>query len=152
MALAPPKGFEGFVPYLCVSPAAEAISFYQRAFGAGEDFRIAAPGDQVGHAELTIHGAKIMLSDAWPDMGVHDPKHFGGNLVALHLYVDDVDAVVEKAVAAGCALSKPVQDEFYGDRSGMVTCPFGHRWSFATHIEDVPPDALARRAKEMFGA
>lgn len=152
MALPPPKGFEGFVPYLCVSPAAEAIAFYGKAFGASEDFRIVAPGDRIGHAELTIHGAKIMLSDPWPDMGVHDPKHYGGNPVALHLYVDDVDAVVEQAVAAGCTLAKPVKDEFYGDRSGMVTCPYGHRWSFATHLEDVPPDELARRAKEMFGA
>lgn len=151
MALPPPKGFESFVPYLCVSPAAEAIAFYEKAFGAREDFRIPGPEGKVGHAELTVLGAKIMLADPWPDAGMYNPGHHGGTSTTLHLYVDDVDGVVASAVAAGCRLERPVQDQFYGDRSGLVTCPFGHRWSFATHLEDVPPDELMRRAKELLG-
>jgi PhnB protein len=152
MALPPPKGFEGVVPYICVSPAADANSFYGKAFGATEDFRIAAPGGTVAHAEVTIYGAKVMLSDPWPDMGVHDARHYGGSPVKLHLYVDDVDTVLARAVDAGCNLDRPAEDQFYGDRSGQVTCPFGHGWSFATHLEDIAPDELARRAKELFGA
>ena len=152
MALPPPPGFEGIVPYLCISPATEAIDFYVKAFDAAEDFRIDAPGGKIGHAELTIYGAKIMLSDPWDECVVHDPKDFGGSPVTFHLYVDDVDAVLQKAAAAGCTLQRPAQHQFYGDRSGQVICPYGHCWCFATHMEDVAPEELTRRAKELFGA
>jgi PhnB protein len=150
MALPPPKGFEGIVPYICVAPAVDAIAFYEKAFGAIEDFRIAM-GDGIGHAELTIYGAKLMLSDPHHDYGAYSAKEIGGTPVTLHLYVDDADAALAKAVAAGATLERPAEDMFYGDRSGMIVCPFGHRWSFATHVEDVAPDELQRRVKEMFG-
>ncbi|MGY9056898.1 MAG: VOC family protein [Alphaproteobacteria bacterium] len=145
-----PAGFEGITPYICVSNAAEAIAFYQKAFGATEDFRIDA-GGMIGHAELTIYGAKLMMSDPFAEMGVQDPKQLGGSPVMLHIYVEDVDAALMKAANAGATLERPAQDQFYGDRSGMVICPYGHRWSFATHKEDLSPEELQRRAKEMFG-
>jgi PhnB protein len=149
-ALPVPPGFEGITPYICVSNASEAIEFYRKAFGATEDFRIGHAGS-VGHAELTIHGAKLMMSDPHPEFGAVSPQDIGGTPVALHLYVDDVDAVIEQAVAAGAKLERSPEDMFYGDRAGMVVCPYGHRWSIATHIEDVAPDELRRRAKELFG-
>jgi len=150
MALPTPPGFEGIVPYICCANAADAIAFYEKAFGATEDFRIPA-GDTIGHAELTLFGAKLMMSDPHHDFGAYAPTEIGGSPVTLHIYVDDVDAVLAKAVKAGGKLDRPAEDMFYGDRSGMIICPFGHRWSFATHIEDVPPEELAKRAKEMFG-
>ena len=145
-----PEGFAGITPYLAVNNAADAIAFYQKAFDAVEDFRIDA-GGMIGHDEMTLYGAKLMLAEASPAYGSHSPKDLGGASVFLHIYVEDVDSVVQRAADAGCTLERPVQDQFYGDRSGMVICPFGHRWSFATHKEDLSVEELQRRAKEMFG-
>ncbi len=150
MAAKIPAGFEGITPYIAVNNAAEAIEFYRQAFGAVEDMRIDA-GGVVGHAELTVFGAKLMLSEASPEHGAYSPKDIGGTPVFLHLYVDDVDGVIDRACKAGATLDRVPQDQFYGDRSGMVTCPFGHRWSFATHKEDLSAEELQRRARELFG-
>ena len=150
MAANTPPGFEGFTPYLAITNAAEAIEFYKTAFGATEDMRIDA-GGMIGHAEMTVFGGKIMLSEASPEHGAYSPKDIGATPVFLHMYVDDVDAVIEAACKAGATLDRPAQDQFYGDRSGMITCPFGHRWSFATHKEDLSAEEIQQRAKELFG-
>lgn len=150
MAANTPPGFEGFTPYLAITDAAEAIEFYKQAFDATEDLRIGA-GGVVAHAELSIFGGKIMVSEASPEHGAYSPKDIGATPVFLHIYVDDVDAVIEKACKAGAILDRPAQDQFYGDRSGMITCPYGHRWSFATHKETLSADEIQRRAKELFG-
>jgi len=142
-----PEGYSVVTPYLCVDGAAEAIDFYVSVLGARERMRMAAPGGKVGHAELELGNGLIMLSDEWPDMDVRGPKAYGGSAVTLHVYVEDVDAAVERAVAAGATIRQPVEDRFYGDRSGGIVDPFGHIWNLATHIEDVPPDELARRAE-----
>ncbi len=150
MAANTPPGFEGVTPYLAITNAAEAIEFYKQAFGATEDMRIDA-GGMVGHAELTVFGGKVMVSEASPDHGTYSPKDIGATPVFLHLYVDDVDAVIEKACAEGAILDRLAQDQFYGERSGKITDPFGHRWSFATRKEDLTPEEIQRRAKELFG-
>ena len=150
MAANTPPGFEGFTPYLAITNAAEAIEFYKTAFGATEDMRIDA-GGMIGHVEMTVFGGKIMLSEASPEHGAYSPKDIGATPVFLHMYVDDVDAVIEAACKAGATLDRPAQDQFFGDRSGMVTCPFGHRWSFATHKEDLSAEEIQQRAKELFG-
>jgi PhnB protein len=111
-----------------------------------------APDGKVGHAELTIGDSLIMLSDEFPEMGVKSPKSLGGTPITMNVYVEDVDAVFERAVAAGAKPVRAVEDQFYGDRSGQFEDPFGHRWSIATHIEDVPPDEMQRRAREAMGA
>jgi PhnB protein len=146
-----PEGYSTATPYLTISGAAQALEFYTRAFGAEELLRMVSPDGRVGHAEIRIGDSRIMMSDEYPEMGGHGPAHFGGTPVAVLLYVEDVDAVVERAVAAGATLAQPVADHFYGDRMGTITDPFGHKWHIATHIEDVPPDELRRRAEEMFG-
>lgn len=151
MSLPPPKGYDGFTPYLTVSPAAEALAFYAKAFGASELFRIEGPNDTIMHAEMDIMGGRIMLSDAFAEVQEADPIALGGTPVLLMLYVDDADAVVSRAVTAGCKIVQPVQDQFYGDRSGTVSCPYGHRWTFATHMVDVGPEELNRIVKERFG-
>ena len=132
-------------PYLTVKGAAAAIDFYRAAFGAVEQFRLTGPDGRIGHAELKIAGATVMLSDEWPDFGALSPPSVGGSPVKLHLYVDDCDAVVARAVAAGATLMRPVMDQFYGDRSGMVTDPFGHSWFVATLKEQVTPLEMQRR-------
>ena len=138
-------------PYLTVRDAAAAIDFYKTAFGAEEIYRIST-GGTIGHAELRIGKALLMLSDEFPDMGVLSPETRGGSPVALHLYVDDVDAFADKAVAAGAKILRPVEDQFYGDRSGKLEDPFGHIWWFATHKEDLTPEEIKRRATELYGA
>jgi PhnB protein len=143
-----PEGYHSVTPYLAVGDAAAALDFYRRAFGARERMRLAAPGGKVGHAEIEIGGSCIMLSDEWPDMGVRGPKTVGGTPVTLHLYVEDVDAVVAQALAAGAKEVWPVKDQFYGDRTGTVEDPFGHVWYVATHKEDLAPEELKRRAGE----
>ena len=132
-------------PYLTVKGAAAAINFYRAAFGAVERFRLTAPDGRVGHAELSIAGARVMLSDEWPDFGALSPPSIGGSPVKLHLYVDDCDAAVARAVAAGATLMRPVVDQFYGDRSGMIADPFGHSWFVATLKEQVAPEEMQRR-------
>ncbi len=146
-----PDGYPTVTPYLIVRGAAAAIDFYRTAFGATERLRMDAPGGTIGHAELLVGGSLIMLADEMPEMGWSSPPAIGGTPVSLHLYVEDVDAVVERALAAGAALSRPVADQFYGDRLGTVVDPFGHVWSISSHIEDVPPAEIRRRAEALFG-
>jgi PhnB protein len=146
-----PEGYTAVTPYLIVDGAARAIDFYTRAFGARELFRMGAPGDKVGHAELQIGDSRIMLADEFPEMGARSPKSIGGTPVSLLLYVTDVDAVVPRAVAAGAKVVQPIQDKFYGDRSGNIEDPFGHKWTIATHKEDVSPEELERRARAAHG-
>ena len=143
-------GFEGITPYICVEGAAAAIEFYKKAFDATEEYRM-ENGDKVGHAELTIFGSKIMLSDAVPEIGAVAPQEESGSPVTLHIYVEDVDGVVARAGAAGARIVREVSDQFYGDRNGMVVDPFGHKWSFATQIEELSPEDLEARSAEFFG-
>ncbi len=144
-----PDGFHGATPYLCCRNAAGAIDFYQRAFGATEIMRLAEPSGRIGHAEIKIGAAVVMLSDEYEEMGVRSPQGLGGSPVGIHLYVPDVDAMAAQAVAAGAKLDRPVSDQFYGDRSAVLTDPFGHRWFLATHIEDVAPEELQKRYDKM---
>ncbi len=145
-----PKGYEGVTPYLICKNAEAAIDFYKQAFGAVELFRIGSPA-MVGHAELKIGNAIIMLADEHPDMGAVSPETVGGTPVQLLVYVEDVDAFTANAVAEGLTVMRPIQDQFYGDRSGQFKDPFGHVWSFATHIEDVSPEEMNNRAAAAYG-
>jgi PhnB protein len=141
-----PDGYHAITPYLSIKGAAAAIEFYKRAFGATERMRMTQPDGRVGHTELQLGDSCIMLADEFPEMDCKSPQTLGGTPVALHMYVTDVDAVVTRAVAAGATLVRPVQDQFYGDRSGTVTDPYGHVWHISTHKEDVPMEELKRRA------
>jgi PhnB protein len=145
-----PSGRSALSPYLIVKGAARALDFYQKAFGAKELFRLREPSGKIGHAELEIGGGRIMLAEEYPDFGALSPVTIGGSPVALHLYVEDVDAVVARATAAGATLLRPVQDEFFGDRTGMVTDPFGHKWHLATRKEDVSPEEMQTRMNAAF--
>ncbi len=140
-----PDGYHSVTPYLAVDDAASALTFYQRALGARERLRLPTPNGRVAHAEIDVSGSCIMLADACPEMGFRSPKTIGGTPVTLHLYVEDVDAVVQQAVASGAREVRPVQDQFYGDRSGTIEDPFGHLWHVATHKEDLSPEDLQRR-------
>lgn len=141
-----PEGYHSVTPYLIVKGAARAIEFYEKAFGARELYRIKGPGDVVGHAELQLGDSRVMLADEHPEVGARGPQSVGGTPVTIHLYVEDVDATVERALAAGARITRPIADQFYGDRLGVVTDPFGHVWSVATHREDVSEDEMKRRA------
>jgi PhnB protein len=141
-----PAGYHAATPYLIVDGAAKALEFYKRAFDATERMRMPGPGGKIGHAEVSIGDSVIMLADEHPEIGARGPHAYGGTPVSLHLYVPDVDATVKKAVAAGGKLVDPVADKFYGDRMGTIEDPFGHRWHVSTHLEDVAPDEMARRA------
>jgi PhnB protein len=143
-----PDGYTAVTPYLTIKDAANAIDFYKKAFNATEKFRMTAPDNKIAHAEIMIGNATIMLSDEFPTMGAKGPQTFGGTPVGIMLYVDDVDSVAERAVKAGAKLQQPVEDKFYGDRLGTLEDPYGHRWFIATHIEDVSPDEVKRRAEE----
>jgi PhnB protein len=145
-----PEGHKGAVPYLCIDNAAAAIEFYTKVFGAVETMRMPMPDGKVAHAELMVGGAPIMLADEFPEMGFRGPKALGGSSVTLHLYVEDVDTVVERATSAGANVLNEVQDHFYGDRAGKIEDPFGHVWYIATHKEDVSPEEMKRRSDEMF--
>ena len=147
-----PEGYPQVSPYLHVRGAGEAIEFYRQVFGATERLRMPGPGGTIGHAELALGDSLLMLSDEYPDMGVRGPTTVGGTPVTLMVYVEDVDAVVEQAVEAGATVVRPLQDAFYGDRTALLEDPFGHQWSVATHIEDVPADEMARRAAAAAGA
>lgn len=147
-----PDDRRGATPYICCKGAGEAIDFYTRAFGATELLRIAAPGGKIGHAEIRIGTAPIMLADEAPEHGFLSPAALGGSPVMLHLYVEDVDGFVRRAVDAGATLERPVADQFYGDRGGKLTDPFGHLWWIATRKEEVAPEELRRRAAELYGA
>ncbi len=139
-------------PYLVVRGAAQAIDFYGRAFGAVEDFRLSEPGGKVGHAELLLGGGRLMLADEYPDFGALGPAAVGGTPVTLHLYVPDVDAVMARAEALGATVLRAAKDEFYGDRSGMLLDPFGHRWQIATRGAPVSPEQMQQRWNAMLGA
>jgi PhnB protein len=140
-----PDGYHTATPYLIVQGAARAIEFYKKAFGATELYRLADPGGRVGHAEIKIGDSPIMLADEHPEMGARSPQAFGGSPVSLLLYVEDVDAVFSRAVAAGAQVRRPVKDQFYGDRAGTLVDPFGHSWTVATHKEDVSSEEVQRR-------
>jgi PhnB protein len=142
-----PEGYRTATPYLIVKGAADAIEFYQRAFGATEMLRMADPQGRVGHAELRIGDSVIMLADEHPAMGYRSPRSLGGSSVSILLYLEGVDAVFERAVKAGAKALRPVTNQFYGDRSGTLEDPFGHVWTIATHVEDVPPEEMKRRAE-----
>lgn len=141
-----PEGYHSVTPYLVVKGAIRAIEFYEKAFGARQLFRMMGPDGRVGHAELEIGDSRLMLADEHPEIGARSPQSIGGSPVTIHLYVEDVDATVARALTAGAQLTRPVADQFYGDRNGGLTDPFGHVWFVATHKEDVPADELARRA------
>ena len=143
-----PEGYEGATPYLACRDAAKAIDFYKQAFGAIELMRMPDPNGRIGHAELKIGNAIIMLSDEWQEGGHNSPQSLGGSPVGIMLYFEDVDRIAQQAVAAGGTITRELKDEFYGDRTGTMVDPFGHRWFIATHKEDVPPDEMERRAKE----
>jgi PhnB protein len=144
-----PEGYPSLSPYLIVRDGAAAIDFYQKVFGAKLRMKLDAPGGRIGHAELGIGNALVMLADEHPEMGALAPTTIGGTPVGLHLYLEDVDAVAKKAVAAGATLKRPVENQFYGDRLGSIIDPFGHLWHISTHVEDVPPDEIGRRAAAM---
>ena len=142
-----PEGYHTITPYLAVEDAAKAIEYYKRAFGAKERVRMDAPGGKIGHAELEIGDSLVMLSDPFPQSTTKPPKELGGTSGSVFMYVEDVDSVVQDAIDAGATVTMPVEDMFWGDRFGTVTDPFGHQWSIATHVEDVPPEEMAERAK-----
>jgi PhnB protein len=142
-----PEGYHSVTPYLIVRGGADAIEFYQKAFGAVELFRFPAPDGKIGHAEIKIGDSPIMLADEYPDMGYKSPLTIGGSAVSLMIYVEDVDSVFNRAVESGATVKEALQDKFYGDRIGTVIDPFGHRWHIATHKEDVSPEEMERRAK-----
>ena len=148
MANAIPEGYHSVTPYLIVDDANSAIYFYTRAFGAREKFRLPM-GDKIGHAELQIGDSVVMLADEFPERDIRGPKARGGATSSLMIYVDDVDTVFQRAIDAGGKVDgEGVKDQFYGDRSGTLVDPFGHKWTVATHVEDVPEDELQRRMKE----
>jgi PhnB protein len=147
MAVKPvPDNYPVITPYLAIDGAADAIEFYKKAFAATERMRMDAPGGKIGHAEIEIAGAVVMLADEYPDMDFRGPQARGGTPVIIHMYVPDVDATCDRAVRAGASMVRPVSDQFYGDRSGQLRDPYGHMWSIATHTEDVAPDEMQRRA------
>jgi PhnB protein len=146
MAKPIPEGYH-ITPYLAVDDAAEAIEYYKKVFGAKERSRMDAPDGRIGHAELEIGDSVLMLADAFPQFATRPPSELGGTSASIFMYVEDVDAVVKKAVDAGGTTTMEVADQFWGDRFGSVKDPFGHVWSIATHVEDVPPEEMAERAK-----
>ncbi|HEX8861741.1 MAG TPA: VOC family protein [Actinomycetes bacterium] len=146
-----PEGYPQVTPYLAVDGANRAIEWYSTVFGARERMRMGAPDGKVGHAELELGDSLLMLADEFPEMGMRSPKAVGGTPVTISLYVDDVDGVFERAVQGGAKPLRQVENQFYGDRVGSFEDPFGHRWSVATHVEDVPPDEMERRAAEAMG-
>ena len=147
MVKAMPEGYAELTAYLTVDGAADAIAFYTEAFGAKELSRHTAPNGKIPHAQIQIGGAVVMLADESAEIGLLGPTTLGGTPVTLYLFVDDVDETFARAVRAGATESRPVQDHFFGDRAGQVVDPFGHRWTVATHIEDVAPDEFERRAQ-----
>jgi PhnB protein len=143
-----PDGYHSVTPYLIVNGGAAAIEFYKKAFGATEVMRLPGPDGKVGHAEIRIGDSVIMLADEHPEMGAKSPQTIGGSPVSIMLYVEDVDAIVRQAVAAGAKIQRPVEDKFYGDRMGTLDDPFGHVWHVATHTENVTPEEMKKRAAQ----
>ncbi len=146
-----PEGYPRVSPYLIVDGAAAAIEFYSSVLGASERMRMPDREDKIGHAELQIGDSIVMLADEYPEMGLRGPKSLGGTPVTISVYVEDVDDVFDRAVRAGATSLRAVENQFYGDRSGQFEDPFGHRWSIASHVEDVPPEEMAERAAQAAG-
>ena len=144
-----PEGYPTISPYLIVDGAATAIEFYGQVLGATERMRLPGPDGTVGHSELELGDSLLMVADEAHALGLRGPKAIGGTPVTISVYVEDVDGVVERAVQAGATVLRPVEDQFYGDRSGQFEDPFGHRWSVATHVEDVSPEEMGRRAADV---
>ncbi len=142
-----PEGYHAVTPHLIVRGAADAIDFYQKAFGAVELLRMPSPDGKIGHAEIKIGDSPIMLADEHPEMGYQGPHSIGGSPVSLMIYVEDVDTVFNQAVAAGATVKEALQDKFYGDRIGTLVDPFGHRWHVSTHKEDVSMEEMQERMK-----
>jgi PhnB protein len=142
-----PEGYHSMTPYLAVDDAAEAIEYYKQAFGAKERVRMDAPDGKIGHAELEVGDSLLMLSDPFPQSSTRPPKELGGTSASVFMYVEDVDAVVRRAVDAGATVTSEVADQFWGDRFGTITDPFGHVWSIATHVEDLSPEEIEERGK-----
>ncbi|HEX8770679.1 MAG TPA: VOC family protein [Acidimicrobiales bacterium] len=147
-----PDDYPRVIPYLSVDGASEAIDFYTNVFGAKERMRMPAPDGKVGHAELEIGESVIMLADVFPDMGAQSPKSIGGTPVTVMVYVEDVDTVFDAAVGAGATAERQVENQFYGDRAGQFVDPFGHKWFVATHVEDVTPEEMEKRAAAAMNA
>jgi PhnB protein len=146
-----PEGYPQVTPYLIVDGAAAAIDFYREVLGATERARLAGPDGTIGHAELQLGDSLIMLADEHPELDILGPRTIGGTPVTISVYVEDVDAVFDRALKAGAQALRPVRQEFYGDRTGQFVDPFGHRWSVASHVEDVSPEDMARLAAEAAG-
>ena len=147
-----PDGYENVIPYLTVDDGKGAIEFYKRAFGATERTSMASPDGRIAHAALEIGGGLVMLSDRFPQSAARTPKELGGTTVALFLYAEDVDAVVQKAAEAGAAITMEPEDQFWGDRLGQVTDPYGNVWQIATHVEDLTPEEMEARGREAMAA
>ena len=148
MVQAIPEGYHSVTPYLIIKGAADAIEFYKRAFGATEVMRMPSPDGKIGHAEIKIGNSHLMLADEYPQMGYRSPQSLGGAGISLMVYLEKVDEVFKRAIAAGAKELQPIKDQFYGDRSGTLQDPFGHVWTVATHVEDVPPEEMERRAAQ----
>lgn len=144
-----PDGYHAATPYLIIEGAAAALDFYKKVFGATEIMRMPQPNGRIGHAEMRIGDSVLMLADEFPEMGYRSPKALGGSPVSLMIYVEDVDAVVASAAAAGAKITLPVEDKFYGDRNGTLEDPFGHIWTVSTHKEDVTPEEMKKRMAAM---
>jgi PhnB protein len=140
-----PEGYHTLTPYLIIRGAAQAIEFYKQAFGAKELFRMPMPDGKIGHAEIRIGSSMVMLADEMPEQGFSSPQTLNGAAVSFMVYVEDADASFERAVAAGAKVLRPLKDQFYGDRTGTLSDPFGHVWSIGTHIEDVTPEEMEKR-------
>jgi uncharacterized glyoxalase superfamily protein PhnB len=148
-----PTGFHTLTPHLVVKGAGKAIEFYKKAFGAEEIGRMPGPdGKSIMHADLVIGDSHVFLVDEFSEMGLRAPQSLGGTPVTIHLYVEDVDAAFGKAVAAGAQVKMPLSDMFWGDRYGVLTDPFGHSWSMATHKEDLTPEEIGKRSRTAFSA
>ena len=145
-----PDGHHTVAPCLAIKNAVSALEFYQKAFGAKETYRLVLPDGRLGHAEIRVGDSLVMLADEFPEFGGKAPESLGGSPVSIHLYVEDVDAFVKRAVAEGARLLKPVADQFYGDRSGQLEDPYGHLWWVATHKEDVVPEEMQKRVRALF--
>ncbi|MEP6921031.1 MAG: VOC family protein [bacterium] len=146
-----PDGYHSVTPYLIIKGAADAIEFYKKAFGATELLRMPHPDGKIGHAEIKIGDSPVMLADEFPEMGHKSPTTLGGSPVSLMIYVDDVDAVFNRAIAEGASSERPLETKFYGDRSGSLKDPFGHSWHIATHVEDVSEEEMQKRAAAAHG-
>ena len=145
-----PEGYHTATPYLIVDGAARAIEFYRQAFGASEVLRLAGLGGKLIHAEIQLGDSRIMLADEFPEMDARGPQTIGGSPISILLYVEDADSVTQRAVAAGAKVLRPIQDQFYGDRSATIADPFGHKWTVATRKEDLSPEEIQTRAAALF--